>query len=77
MLKKTGMVGYVALILLIIGGLNWGLVGVFGFDLVAALLGAGTMLARVVYIVVGLAAIYALLYALKGCGKCDSKSDST
>lgn len=47
----------VAIILLIIGGLNWGLVGLFDFDLVAAIFGRGTTLARVVYILVGLAAV--------------------
>ncbi|MDX1623373.1 MAG: DUF378 domain-containing protein [Gemmatimonadota bacterium] len=44
--------------LLVIGGLNWGLVGLFGFDLVAALLGTMTPLARAVYALVGLAALY-------------------
>jgi uncharacterized protein len=49
----------VALILLIVGGLNWGLVGLFQFDLVATIFGGATSaLARIVYILVGLAAIY-------------------
>jgi uncharacterized protein len=47
-----------AAVLLVVGGLNWGLVGVFGFDLVAALLGEGTALSRTVYTLVGFAAIY-------------------
>lgn len=51
-----------ALVLLIIGGLNWGLMGLFNFDLVAALFGGdvGTRsgLSRVVYVLVGLAALY-------------------
>jgi len=47
-----------AAVLLVIGGLNWGLVGLLNFDLVAAIFGAGSMLASVVYIVVGLAAVY-------------------
>lgn len=50
-----------AAILLVIGGLNWGLVGTANFDLVAALLGAGSMLAKVVYTLVGLAAVYQAL----------------
>lgn len=50
-----------ALTLLIIGGLNWGLVGIFGFDLVAwALGGQGSVFARIVYILVALAAIWAI-----------------
>lgn len=48
----------VAIILMIIGGLNWALVGLFRFDLVAALLGRGTLFSRVVYTVVGLCAAY-------------------
>lgn len=49
---------WIALILMIIGGLNWGLVGLFGLDLVAVLFGVGTIVARIVYILVGLAAIW-------------------
>ena len=50
-----------ALILLIIGGLNWGLVGVFGFDAVAWLLGGqGSAFSRIVYIIVALAAIWSI-----------------
>ncbi|HET6468647.1 MAG TPA: DUF378 domain-containing protein [Geminicoccaceae bacterium] len=55
----------VAQILLIVGGLNWGLVGLFQFDLVAALFGGQqAALARIVYVLVGIAAIYGL-YLLK------------
>ncbi|APO78469.1 hypothetical protein AM571_PC00731 (plasmid) [Rhizobium etli 8C-3] len=46
------------LALVIVGGLNWGLVGLFGFDLVAAILGAGSALARTVYTLVGLSAAW-------------------
>jgi uncharacterized membrane protein YuzA (DUF378 family) len=48
----------VTLILLIVGGLNWGLIGLFGFDLVAAIFGAGSALARVIYGLVGLSAVW-------------------
>ena len=48
----------VAAVLLVVGGLNWGLVGFFNFDLVAAIFGAGSPLARVVYGLVGIAALY-------------------
>lgn len=50
----------VTLLLVIIGGLNWGLVGFFSFDLVAAILGSGSMLSRIVYILVGLSALWQL-----------------
>ena len=46
-----------ALILTIIGGLNWGLVGLFGFDLVAFLFGSMSVLSRIVYILVGASAV--------------------
>lgn len=48
----------VTLLLVIVGGLNWGLVGLFGFDLVAAIFGDASMLSRIVYILVGLSAIW-------------------
>jgi uncharacterized membrane protein YuzA (DUF378 family) len=52
-----------ATILLIIGGLNWLLVGLFQFDLVAALFGGqGATLSRVVYSIVGLCALYTLSF---------------
>ncbi len=54
------MVNVVALILLIVGGINWGLVGLFNFDLVAAIFGAGSALARLIYIVVVLSALWCL-----------------
>lgn len=52
----------IVLILLIVGGLNWLLVGLFRFDLVATIFGGvGTLLARIIYTVVGLCAIYTLV----------------
>jgi uncharacterized membrane protein YuzA (DUF378 family) len=46
-------------VLLVVGGLNWGLWGAFEFDLVAALLGGNTsVLSKIVYMLVGLAAVY-------------------
>ena len=51
---------WISMILLVVGGLNWGLVGAFGFDLVAAIFGAMSVLARIVYVLVGIAALYGL-----------------
>jgi len=59
-MKKLSALEWIALILIIIGGLNWGLVGAFKFDLVAAIFGAMSILARIVYILVGLSAIYGI-----------------
>jgi len=47
-----------AAILLVVGGLNWGLVGAANFDLVATLFGAGSPLATLVYLLVGVSAVY-------------------
>jgi len=48
----------VVAVLLVVGGLNWGLVGFFGFDLVGALFGDMSGLSRLVYAMVGLSAVY-------------------
>jgi uncharacterized membrane protein YuzA (DUF378 family) len=48
----------VVTVLLLIGALNWGLVGFFGFNFVTALFGEAAVLGRVIYAVVGLAALY-------------------
>jgi len=51
----------IALVLAIVGGLNWGSVGIFGFDLVAALFGGqASGASRVVYTLVGLAALWCI-----------------
>lgn len=48
----------IAMILLLIGGINWGLVGAFNYNLVANLLGDASMVTRVIYGLVGLCALY-------------------
>lgn len=48
--------------LLIVGALNWGLVGLFGFNLVTFLLGDATLLSRAAFGIVGLAAVYDLVF---------------
>ena len=51
----------IALILAIIGGLNWGSIGIFRFDIVAALFaGQDSMVSRIIYTLVGLAAIWCI-----------------
>jgi len=54
-------IDFVAVVLVVVGGLNWGLVGLFNFDLVQAILGGVPILARLVYVLVGLAAVYAAI----------------
>lgn len=48
----------ITLVLIIVGGLNWGLVGAFDWNLVAAIFGDGSFLSRTVYVLVGLSAIW-------------------
>ena len=67
-IKKLSTVDWIVLILVIIGGLNWGLIGVFDFDLVASIFGNMSALSRIVYDLVGLSAVY-LLFVVKGLAK--------
>jgi len=60
------IVNYVTLALLIVGGVNWGLIGLFNFDLVAALFGEMSALSRVVYTVVGASALWQLIPLFRG-----------
>lgn len=60
---KLNAIDWTALALVIIGGLNWGLVGTFEFDLVATIFGEMSALSRVVYALVGLAATYLIFAA--------------
>lgn len=59
---------WVALVLLIIGGLNWGLVGLFSFDLVAAIFGELSIFSRIIYILVGIAAVFMAIDAFRWSG---------
>ena len=52
---------YTAYVLVLIGALNWGLVGIFGLDLVAAIFGDMTIISRIIYSLVGLSAIITAL----------------
>lgn len=51
----------VALILIIIGVINWGLIGFFRFDLIASLFGQLSAISRIIYAIVGIAGIYSLI----------------
>lgn len=55
------MLDKIALLLLIIGGINWGLIGIFSFDLVAFIFGGqAAILSRVIYVLVGISAIWCI-----------------
>jgi uncharacterized membrane protein YuzA (DUF378 family) len=62
-MKGSRALNTAAIVLLIVGGLNWLLVGAFDFDLVAALFGEMSGLSRAVYVLVGIAAVYTIFAA--------------
>lgn len=62
-MTKLNFLDWLAIILVVIGGLNWGLVGLLRFDLVATLFGDMGAISRTVYVLVGLAAVYFLFAA--------------
>lgn len=62
---KLNVIDWSALVLIIVGGLNWGLVGAFKFNLVDKIFGVDSLLSRVIYIVVGLSATYMIFAAIK------------
>jgi uncharacterized membrane protein YuzA (DUF378 family) len=70
-MKALHMVSW---ILLIIGGLNWGLEGLFKFDLVTYLLGSWPLLVSLIFILVGISAVIELFTHKQGCKTCDSKA---
>ena len=66
----------ITFILLVVGGLNWGLVGVADYNLVESLLGAWPILVSVVYVLVGLAAVVEVVSHKRNCKNCVSGGQS-
>ena len=62
-------IDYIVLVLVIIGAINWGLVGFFGLDLVAFLFGSMSVLSRIIYAVIGICGLYAISF----CGRINNK----
>ncbi len=58
---KMSFLDWVVMILILVGGLNWGLVGFFKYDLVATIFGDGSTVSGIIYDLVGLAALYQLV----------------
>lgn len=74
MMKQNKGLHMVSFLLLVVGGLNWLLVGLFGWDVGMLFGGQGAMVSRVVYVLVGLSAVY-LLFSHKGeCKMCENKA---
>ena len=55
-------IDYIVLIFVVIGALNWGLIGFFNFNLVQMLFGSMTVWSRIIYALVGIGGVYALSY---------------
>ncbi|MBW3004646.1 DUF378 domain-containing protein [Candidatus Woesearchaeota archaeon] len=64
-MAKMGTLDWIAFVLLIIGGLNWGLVGIGGWNVVDMIFGSIPILLKIVYILVGLSALYMLYVQFK------------
>ena len=66
-MRKLTPIDWAALGLVVVGGLNWGLVGIFGLDLVAAIFGEMSVFSRIIYTLVGISAVYmgAIAYFLR------------
>ena len=68
---KTNWLDYTLLTLVIVGAVNWGLIGFFRFDLVAFLFGDLSWLSRIIYALVGIGGLYAISFlAVSTVGKC-------
>lgn len=70
----------ITLIILFIGGLNWGLVGIFNWNLVDAIFGVGSVLSTIIYILVGISALWLIISAIANrgeltCCKCGCEKD--
>ena len=56
------VIDYIALVLVLVGAINWGLVGFFSFDLVCVIFGDMTIVSRIIYALIGIAGLYALSF---------------
>ncbi len=59
---KTNWLDYILLTLVIVGAVNWGLIGFFRFDLVAFLFGSMSWLSRIIYALVGISGLYTISF---------------
>ena len=65
MAKEMNALHMASWVLCTIGALNWGLVGALNYNLVASLLGAGSMAARIVYVIIGLAGLLSVWHMIQ------------
>lgn len=76
MMQKDSMLHSVSLILLILGGLNWLLIGLFDWGVESLLGGADSLLARALFILIGLAAVYEITSHKHRCKTCSVKDSA-
>lgn len=69
--SRMGALDWIAMTLLIVGGLNWGAVGLFEMDVVARLFGEMTPISRLIYVLVGLSALWSIYTSSKMARKND------
>ena len=69
-MKKMSVLDWCAWVLVIIGALNWGLVGFFSYDLIATIFGSMSVISRVIYALIGLGGLYAIYMCVKCCKAC-------
>ena len=62
---KLNMFDYIVLVLVIIGAVNWGLIGFLHFDLVNVIFGNMTLLSRIIYSVIGLSGLYLISFFMR------------
>jgi uncharacterized protein len=74
-MKKWNAIDWVTFILVFIGGINWGLIGFFHFNLLGVLFGYTNAITRIIYAAVGLSSIY-MLYATCKCCSSDKSCSS-
>ena len=67
-MSKLNALDIIALVLVIIGAINWGLIGIFNFDLVAAIFGSMSIISKIVYALVGISGLYSIAVLMK-CSK--------
>ena len=72
-MKKTSVIDWIALVLVIIGAINWGLIGLAHFNLVEFVFGGLTIVTKIFYILVGVSGIILIYTAMKCCDHCKTK----
>jgi hypothetical protein len=65
MKKRLGFIDGLAIIIVIIGALNWGFIGLFNYDVIATVLGEMNILTRVAYMIIGLAGLWTIFAFMK------------